>query len=181
MAKYYRRSIRLRGHDYSGNGWYFVTICTHNRENLLGDIVGATRGSPPHMELNANGSIVDSIWKSLPNHHPVILDAFQIMPNHIHFIVKLMGGLSGGLLKGESRLAPTTVMTMLGMVVGFLKSESTKQIKRVWSTRGLHTIKTIWQRNYYEHVIRDKNEYQAIDRYIQGNVINWNKDELNLT
>jgi REP element-mobilizing transposase RayT len=109
-----RHSIRLKGFDYSSKGYYFVTICTHNRKCVFGAITDNI------MHLNQNGEIVASIWNSLPNHHSVQLDEFQIMPNHIHFVV----GISGG-----SRPAPT-----LGLIVGFIKSESTKHIHRVGAT-----------------------------------------------
>jgi len=119
-----RQSIRLPGYDYSTPGLYFVTICTQNRENIFGEIVGATRGSPAHIKINIIGKIIENVWQSLPNHHPVILDAFQIMPNHVHFIIGI--GNSGGsrrVIAGGSRPAPT-----LGTIIGLFKSECTKQI-----------------------------------------------------
>ena len=76
-----RRSIRLRNHDYSQSGYYFITICTKNRECLFGDIVNG------EIKLNNMGKIIENVWKSLPNHHPVELDVFQIMPNHVHFVL----------------------------------------------------------------------------------------------
>lgn len=178
-----RRSIRLRGYDYSQNGLYFVTICTHNRNNLFGEIVGATRGSPDgnnktdkninraghapplHMKLNKNGQIVTKIWRSLPKHHFAKLNVFQIMPNHVHFIIELTG---------KSRL---------GTIIGFFKSESTKLIRKsVGATRGSpDKIKPIiWQRNYFEHIIRDRLEYDKICYYIIHNPELWDRDRNNL-
>ena len=159
-----RHTIRLRGYDYAQSGYYFVTICTQNREFIFGDIVGATRGSPismtrgspvhtvrdapAYMKLNTMGKIVENIWNTLPDHHPVMLDTFQIMPNHIHFIIQIIdaGGSrpidAGGsrsndvgaspLNAGGSRPAPTT----LGTVVGSFKSACSKQINIVGATRG---------------------------------------------
>ena len=160
---YRRRSIRLKGYEYSQSGYYFVTLCTYNREKLLGRIKNE------RMRLNSMGKIVNEIWESISKHHAVGLDAFQIMPNHIHFIVVLKpGGLN---IKGGSRPAPT-----LGMIVGFLKSESTKRInKSVWATRGSPGI---WQRNYFEHIIRNEQEYWTIKKYIQDNPKNWEEDEM---
>lgn len=81
-----RQSIRLRDYDYSQNGLYFVTICTHNRESLFGEIKNG------EMVLNEFGNIVQSVWGSLPKHHNVELGCFQIMPNHLHFVLGLTGG-----------------------------------------------------------------------------------------
>ncbi len=188
---YDRQSIRLHGYDYTQNGLYFVTICTHNRENIFGNIVvGARRDAPDkmcdapvglpdkntHMELNTNGKIVESVWKSLPKHHDVELDCFQIMPNHIHLNILLLGGLKNGLggflvESGGSRPAPT-----LGMIVGFLKSESTKQIRRLTKNPKMK----IWQRNFYERIIRNEKEYDKICYYILHNPEMWNRDRNNL-
>lgn len=90
-----RKQIRLKRYDYSEAGYYFVTICTQNREFLFGSIVGVGRDRPdnakPEMILNEMGKIVKSVWQSLPKHHPVELDQFQIMPNHVHMIIVITG------------------------------------------------------------------------------------------
>ena len=132
-----RRSIRLKGYNYSSEGMYFITICTQDRKCLFGKImnfVGATRGSPAFMKLNEMGLIVDGVMNSL-----------QIMPNHIHLIIRLTGG---------SRPAPTTV----GNIVGLFKSECTKEIRRISNNPDL----CIWQRNYYEHIVRDEVDMNRI-------------------
>lgn len=119
------------------------------------------------MELNDFGEIVANIWESLPNHHPVKLDMFQIMPNHVHFIIEI--------IMGASRRAPT----ILGTIVGLFKSECTKQMNNVGATRGSPNFKTHsspWQRNYYEHVIRNENELIKIRKYIKYNPLFWNRD-----
>jgi REP element-mobilizing transposase RayT len=162
-----RKQIRLINYDYSQSGLYFVTICTQNRENVFGKIVGARRDSPKIIEydrpvpnkqpvlmvLNQYGKIVDNIWKSLPNHHMVGLDVFQIMPNHIHFILHI--------IQGASRRAPTT----LGFIIGMFKTECTKQINKLRNTPG----QKIFQRNYYEHIIHNENELTKIRQYIKNN------------
>jgi len=174
----HRKQIRLKNYDYSQSGLYFVTICTENRKRLFGDIVGVGRDRPPligrdrsmpdeprvSMILNQYGTIVKNVWKSLPDHHSVELDAFQIMSNHVHFILHIV--------LGASRRAPTT----LGTIVGLFKSECTKQINNVGATRGSPDSKTrgspkihIWQRNYYEHIIRNENELIIIREYIKLN------------
>lgn len=175
--QYNRRSIRLPRYNYSSYGYYFVTICTHDRYELFGKIVGATRGSSLirrrpgsiqiQMVLNKYGKIVENIWTTLPDHHAVKLDEYQIMPNHIHFIIVLLGGPK----LGGSRPAPTT----LGTVVGLLKSECTKQIRREMGNLD----KIVWQRNYYENVIRDEQSLNKTRQYIKNNPINWKFDRNN--
>ncbi len=155
-----RRSIRLIGYDYSNQGWYFVTICSEKREEIFGEIVGARRDSPK-MRLNDNGRIVKKIWKSLPNHHGVKLDEFVIMPNHIHLIVQI---------QGASRRAPT-----LGWLIGMFKTECTKEINKLNRVLGWRRF----QRNYYEHIIRNEKELNAIRQYIRDNPQNWQKDKDN--
>jgi putative transposase len=164
----HRHSIRLNGYDYSSPGLYFVTICAIDRKCIFGNVENG------NMIPNELGIIIQSTWESLPNHHPVELDIFQIMPNHLHFIIYLQGG---------SRPAPT-----LGLIIGFLKSESTKQFHNsVGATRGSpdgstrgspDNHPTIWQRNYFEHIIRNEKEYLAISQYIQENPTNWQGDKL---
>lgn len=176
-----RVSIRLRGYNYANQGYYFVTLCTHNRIPLFGSIettkheynsVGATRASPDNtvqtlistsIKLNIWGHIVKRIWYSLPDHHPVVLDTYQIMPNHIHCIIGIHQ-------TGGSRPAPT-----LGTIIGSYKSECTKQLH----LHGLTHISVVWQRNYYEHIIRSNQEYQTIQRYIVENPSRWRQDKEN--
>lgn len=148
-----RKSIRLQNYDYTQEGLYFVTICTQNRECIFGEIVNEK------IKLNYVGKIIESVWQSLSNRFPVKLDTFQIMPNHIHMIIELTGGSMGG-----SRPAPT-----LGMIIGFLKSESSKRIGH-----------PIWQRNYYEHIIRNETELNKIREYIQTNPQRWERDRNNI-
>ena len=112
-----RQSIRLKNYDYSSPGYYFVTLCTNKNQSFFGKIKNQK------MYLNQFGKIVQNTWKSLPNHHPVKLDQFQIMPNHLHFIIKITGG---------SRPAPT-----LGNIICLFKSTCTKKINRsVRARRG---------------------------------------------
>jgi REP element-mobilizing transposase RayT len=122
-----------------------------------------TRGSPvPKMKLNKIGKIVDNIWNTLPDHHPVELDTFQIMPNHVHFIL--------GIVSGGSRPAPT-----LGTIVGLFKSECTKQIRRSLDDPNIK----IWQRNFWEHVVRDDKSLDKIRGYITTNPKMWPRDRNN--
>jgi len=163
-----RHSIRLKNYDYSKSGLYFVTICTENRECLFGEIVGARRDSPETIEcdrpdlmiLNQYGKIIENVWKSLPDHHSVELDEFQIMPDHIHFILHIIFNAQQNHM-GASRRAPTT----LGFIVGIFKTECTKQINKL---RNMPSQK-IFQRNYYERIIRTENDLNKIREYIKLN------------
>ena len=112
-----RRSTRLPGYDYSQNGSYFITVCTYQHQCIFGEIHDG------EMKLNDVGQTVHDIWKSLPNHHDIELDACQIMPNHIHFIINILDS-------GRSRPTPT-----LGLIIGLFKSECTKQISSVGARR----------------------------------------------
>lgn len=167
MVIHHRKQIRLKGYDYSGEGWYFVTICTQNRECLLGNIVGVGRDRPISMILNQRGKIIENIFKSLSDHHPVQLDSFQIMPNHVHFIIHIIN-------KGASRRAPTET---LGFIVGMFKTECTSQINKLQHTPG----QKIFQRNYYEHIIRNEFDLFRIRQYICDNPMNWETDRNNLS
>lgn len=177
-----RKSIRLKNYNYSADGFYFITICTQNRRYLFGDIVGVGRDRP-EMFLNDIGKIVENIWESLPNHHCVGLDTFQIMPNHVHFIIQITVRATRGSpvietggsrpITGGSRPAPTT---MLGTIVGLFKSECTKQIRH--KLKNPHLV--VWQRNYYEHIIRIETDLNKIRQYIQKNPQMWDRDRNNL-
>ncbi|MBI5123225.1 transposase [Candidatus Roizmanbacteria bacterium] len=192
-----RQSIRLKNYDYSKSGLYFITICTQNRKCLFGNIVvvgvgrdrpvsiGRDRppliGPPNLMILNQYGKIIKNVWESLPDHHPVELDAFQIMPNHVHFILHIVSGarpiITGASQQnnmGASRRAPTGT---LGFIVGMFKTECTGQINKLRNTPG----QKIFQRNYYEHIIRTENELNNIRQYIKNNPFFWQKDINNPT
>jgi len=160
-----RQSIRLKKYNYSRSGLYFVTICTQNRECLFGYIVNGV------MRLNEIGKIVKNIWESLPKHHPVELDAFQIMPNHVHFVLII------SCRRGIARNAPTfgnVIAGSLSCVVRSFKSECTKQINIVYATHESNI--RVWQRNYYEHIVRTKTDLNKIREYIKMNPQMWETD-----
>jgi putative transposase len=162
-AKHQRRSIRLKNYDYSQSGAYFVTICTLNRSSQFGPVVdGAVR-------LNDAGRVVQAIWDDLPKHCPGLeLDAFVLMPNHVHGIVVIA---SEPLLEVNSSSARST----LSKVVGRFKMTSAKEINFLRNTPGL----PVWQRSYYEHVIRDEASLNRIREYIANNPFHWDEDQEN--
>jgi putative transposase len=167
---YHRRSVRLKGFDYSQNGYYFVTICLQNRECLLGNIIQGK------MMLFDAGLIVNEWWQKLPTKYlGVRLDEFIVMPNHVHGIINIDVGAGYSRpqtnnsinIEGREDRAPT-----LGNIVAYFKYQTTKQYNQDGAIRKL------WQRNYYEHIIRDEKEYCAIKQYIQDNPKNWEDDEM---
>ncbi|MCK9295183.1 MAG: hypothetical protein M0P70_08855 [Desulfobulbaceae bacterium] len=206
-AIHHRRSIRLQGYDYSQAGAYFITICTHNRECLFGAVGAGSKpapsiGSKPalgpgpqdraglepaptqstdQMALNEFGEIVQYTWDDLPNHIAGIeLDAFVIMPNHIHGIIVITGaGLkqkerAGLEQKERAGLEPAPTGTrILPEIVRQLKTFSARRINRKRVTPGL----PVWQRNYYEHIIRNEDNLNRIREYIANNPVNWQSDE----
>jgi len=160
-----RRSLRLKDYDYAQAGAYFVTVCIQNRLCLFGGIVDG------EMRLNDAGRMVRSMWEALPNWFPGMeLDAFVVMPNHVHGIATLVGaGLALPEEKGAASSAPT-----LGDSVRAFKSLSAIRVNRLLMRAG-----SLWQRNYYEHVIRSDREMDRIREYIATNPCKWALDREN--
>ena len=171
--KHHRRSIRLKEHDYSQPGAYFVTICTRDRACLFGEIVDG------EMRLNEAGEIARGCWEEIPRHFPLVeLDAFVVMPNHVHGIIVIQG--RGERFFAPTSTAPTTTIAQspsrtIGSIVRGFKIGVTKWFR---ANTDLHSI---WQRGYYEHVIRNEAELTAIREYILGNPARWDEDENNPT
>jgi len=161
-----RRSIRLKGYDYSKAGAYFVTICTQNKECLLGEIVDGK------MILNDVGEFAKKCWNDIPLHFPhVKLDIYCIMPNHIHGIINISDSAGGAknlspLLQPDKNKPIGTSKTIGSIVRGF-KIGVTKWI------RNQLPGKKLWQRNYYEHIIRNENDFNRIYEYIENNPLKW--------
>jgi putative transposase len=173
-----RKSIRLQGYDYSQAGAYFITVCTHNRVPLFGEIVDGV------MVLNTAGQIVEKCWCAIPEHFPqVTLDEFVVMPNHVHGIITVGANnhlpqhylpLPSDETPIQSNEPPRplqhgTSRTIGSMVRGF----------KIGVTRWFRAntdIHAVWQRNYYEHIIRNEDAYLKIAEYIQTNPQRWETD-----
>jgi REP element-mobilizing transposase RayT len=183
--KHCRRSIRLKGYDYSQAGIYFVTICTKNKKCLFGEIKN------DKMILNQLGYIVQNEWiKTSEIRNNVTLDSFVIMPNHLHGIIIINNDVRRGVLQyaptanahaaGISQYAPTATFRSpsqtIGAIVRGFKSVATKRINEIRKTPGL----PLWQRNYYEHIIRNENDLGKIQQYILINSAKWEFDRNNL-
>ena len=163
--KHHRHSIRLKQYDYSQAGAYFVTIDVQNRGHLFGEIVNG------EMVLNDAGKMIEEQWQALKERFPLIdLDVYQVMPDHFHGIIVIVGAtLVVALDVGK----PST----LGDIIGAFKSITThKYIKGVEDHGWQRFSKRLWQRNYYEHVVRDETDLERIRKYIQSNPLNWNHD-----
>ena len=164
-----RRSIRLPYYDYSQSGAYFVTVCVKDRKCVLSKVVDETT------QLSSEGEIVKAVWDGLPNHYThVELDEFVVMPNHIHGIIWLADEPSQPVGAGL-RPAPTRPMKRHGLpeIVRALKSFSARRINELRGTKGT----PFWQRNYYEHIIRDDEDLYQHQNYIRENPFRWALDE----
>jgi len=171
--KHHRKSIRIKGYDYSSEGAYYVTIVTYHRDCLFGEIINK------EMILNDLGKIADECWRSIPEHFPnVELGAYVIMPNHVHGIIVITdNGRGAALLRpydGEENPHKINVKPgSLGAIVRSYKSAVSYRINKEYNATG------IWQRNYYEHIIRDEKDMQNKSDYIEANPSLWDDDENN--
>jgi REP element-mobilizing transposase RayT len=169
--KHHRRSVRLPGYDYSNPGAYFVTLCLHGRECLLGDVVDG------QMVLSEMGRIAQQMWDRLPSRFPGIeTDAFVIMPNHVHGIIVItaVGAIHESPLRRDESPQQRRKM-LLPKIVGYFKMNTAKRANAIRSMPG----SPFWQRNYYEHVVRDERELNTIRQYIYNNPKKWALDRDN--
>ena len=179
--KHHRRSIRLKGYDYASAGAYYVTIVTWRREFLFGEVVNG------EMMLSKFGLVAKQQWEKLPKSFPnIVLGAYVIMPNHMHGIIEIINGrgTAGSLdnLDGESsRRAPTReqfqkpVKGSIPTMIRSYKSAVSYRINLIRRSDGV----PVWQRNYYEHIIRDEKDLQNKTDYINANPLLWDEDDEN--
>jgi putative transposase len=169
--RHHRQSTRLRGYEYSQPGAYFVTICVEGRKPLLGRVVDGV------MELNELGRIVLRAWDDLPLRFATIqMDAFVVMPNHVHGVV-ILGASDPAILGGKDRASPvpTNVVPPLGAVVGAFKSLTGIPCNRLLGRAGV----PFWQARFHDHVIRNDVALDRIRAYIENNPACWETDEEN--
>ena len=176
-ARHHRRSIRLKGYDYTQAGAYFVTLCVQGRECLLGAVTAG------EMILNELGQIVREEWeRSSEIRREIELDEFVVMPNHTHGIVWIIetDDVRASVrppqpapVRAHGR-APQRAPKSLGSFVAGFKSAATKRINE---QRGMPGV-PVWQRNYYEHIIRNDADLQRIREYIVNNPLKWDLDQL---
>jgi putative transposase len=171
-----RKSIRLKGYDYSQAGLYFITICCQNRECLFGNI---GRGEPmcsPEMVLNDAGKMVEKWYYELMNKFPDIkCDEMIVMPNHFHCIIENVGMAVG---ENEKPILGEHVGSPLHAVVRWFKTMTTNEYIRGVKNLGWTQFDgKLWQRNYYEHIIRNEQSYHTISNYIINNPAKWQEDK----
>jgi REP element-mobilizing transposase RayT len=166
-----RRSIRLKDYSYSQAGAYFVTLCTSGRECIFGSIVEGV------MRLDAFGTIVRDCWNDLRHTFPDVgFEIFVVMPNHFHAIIVIRTDAVGAIHElplHENKLARRRML--LPKIIGRFKMTSAKRINELKGTPSV----PVWQRNYYEHVIRDEKSFGRIQEYIQTNALRWEMDKEN--
>ena len=162
------RSVRLSGYDYSQDGWYFITICTQGQKCMFGKFANG------QIQLCEYGYIVDKCWKWLAQQYDYVhLDQYVVMPNHLHGIINIC---RGGSRTARTQIAPAgnaQKCKPLSRLIGAFKTISTKRINNVRKTPA----SKLWQRNYYEHILRNKEELNRIRQYIADNPANWQTDE----
>ena len=163
-----RKNIRLKNYDYSESGAYFVTICTKEKRKILSNIVGAIHESPEmNVELTQYGEIIDKYIKISKIRFDIEINQYVIMPNHIHLIIEIIPNNIRAI-----RESPLRSRSVVSQVVGFIKANSSKEIHKI------NPNIEIWQRGFYDHVIRDKCDYEEISKYIYENPLKWELDEL---
>lgn len=175
-----RRSLRVHEFDYSQPGAYFLTIVTHERKQLFGQIVNGD------VVLNEVGKMVEVVWIAIPKHFKNIeLGEFVIMPDHIHGIISItveathaMPAQDGFVVESTHvlplpRISKGPIPGSIGAIIGSFKSAASKRFREIPNNQEKH----LWQRNYYERFIRNERDYQAIYDYIIANPMNWQKDE----
>ncbi len=153
-----RKSNRLKEYDYSTPNAYFITVCTDKRKNLFWKTVGATIGRPEDVRLSQYGEYARKALEDIPRHYPAVcVDHYTIMPNHIHLLLQIQTAADG-----RPMVAPT-VSTVIQQMKGTVSKQA-----------GV----SIWQKGFYDHVIRDARDYREVWNYIDGNPMKWMEDEL---
>jgi putative transposase len=167
-AQYGRRSIRLKGFDYSLAGLYFVTICAEGHKRIFGRVFNGT------VVLDPAGLTVRNIWLNLHQRFDsaAFLD-FVIMPNHFHGIVAIVDSSTR---RGAASSAPTARSLTLSKIIRAFKSLSAIEVNRVLRRRGA----TVWQRNFWEHIMGNEGEFRTVREYIRLNPRRWDSDPENI-
>ncbi len=160
-----RKRVRLENFDYSTEGAYFITICTKDRRMILSQIVGAIHESPA-VELTKIGFVVENTIEKMSSRFGIEIDQYIIMPNHIHLIIVIED------LDRAIRESPLHKRSVISKAIGYMKMNVSKQI------RETNPNISLWQRSFYDHVIRDREDFLNHQKYILESPLHWLEDEL---
>jgi putative transposase len=179
-----RKNIRLKNYDYASEGWYFVTICTKDREYFFGEIMG------DEIIYTETGKQALKFWKEIPQHFSnVVLNEYQIMPNHVHGLVGILSNGGNGCRDVACNVPTTTYnvpvpdknqhMASISPKKGSLSTiiRSFKSAVTNWCNKNNHP-EFGWQSRFHDRIVRNEQEFYAIRNYIIANIANWNKDKL---
>ena len=161
-----RKQLRYDGINYDAPGPYFITICTHHKQATLSRIVGANHDSPV-VELTARGKIVERAICQMAKRFGITMEAYVIMPNHVHLLLALA--------EREERAiheSPLQGRSTLSKAIGYMKMTAARDIRAACGDDA------VWQRGYFDHVIRDRRDYDEHVAYITENPLRWRADEL---
>ena len=156
-----RKPTRLQEYDYSQSGYYFVTICAKDKQNLFGEIVGGGALDAPQMKLSAIGELVNKYIQSTNQIPEITVDKYVIMPNHIHLILNIENGTS----KAPSPTHSTPANQLIPHAISTLKRFVNRDAKL-----------NVFQRSFHDHIIRNEADYRRIWNYIDTNPAKWNED-----
>ncbi len=161
-----RKGLRLKQYDYSSVGAYFITLCTKNRVNILSNItVGTGVLDCPQICLTKYGKIADKYIRQMNEfYNSISVETYVIMPNHIHLLINIEDGQSGRPVPTSNKDANSSISKFVGTFKRFSNKEYGENI---------------WQSRFYDHIIRDKNDYEEVCKYINTNVLHWKTDNLN--
>jgi putative transposase len=167
--KYRSETTRLKNHDYGADGWYFITICTHHRENYFGDIIVETQDLAS-LQPTIIGKIAHQYWMEIPTHFPfVVLDEFVVMPNHVHGLFYFDKPEYEYKIHRPNQFGAQS-QNLASVIRGY------KAAVKKYAT--MNNISFAWQPRYHDHVARTERELQAIRRYIQNNPTKWANSKL---
>jgi REP element-mobilizing transposase RayT len=161
--------LRLKDYDYAQEGAYFVTICSQNRIHFFGEMVDGA------MRLNAAGEIAQACWQAIPTHFPQVeLDVFVVMPNHVHGIIMIVEAASNVGARHASPLQANKPKSgSISAIVGSFKFAAARRINILNGTSSV----PIWQRSFYDHIVRDEHELNRLGEYIVYNPSKWDEDQ----
>jgi putative transposase len=171
-----RHSVRLKGYDYSSEGAYFVTICVQDRKFTLGHIIDGNAIS------SAPGRMVEKWWNKIPSKFPDIkLDALIVMPNHVHGVLFVGADqrVCPDIKQPRSKMGEHSGSPLPDVIQWFKTMSTNEYIRGVKESNWPAFRQRFWQRNYYEHIIRDEYDLNSIREYIVNNPLKWEFDKEN--